>query len=98
MIITVDEKLRSICIEIKKTGKTLQEWIDTECSDEFYDLPYAGGFEAIEKAFCFSYFSKSGNEYIFQISLNDIERILSGELKEIKTNNEVNIFSTDCQS
>ena len=92
MIISVDEKLKSICKEIKEANKTLEEWIETECSDEFENFPYAGGFEAIEKAFCFSYYSDDGNEYIFQITLEDVNDILSDKLKQIKANDEINIF------
>lgn len=47
MIIDVDEKFIKICKKIKDSGKNLQEWEETGYDDEFYDLPYTGGFNHI---------------------------------------------------
>jgi hypothetical protein len=92
MMINVDEKLKKICKEIKDSDKTLQEWMDTETSNQFDEFPYAGGFEAIEQAFWFSYYADDGDEYVFRIDLDEIESILSGNIKQIKTRDDINIF------
>ena len=80
---TIDQNLKKICQEIIDEKKTIQDWIDIESDDYFNDGSYSGGFDSIEEAFCFSFYNEQGEEFWFQISLEDCERIIHGDQKTI---------------
>jgi hypothetical protein len=83
MFISVDETFRRICEEILASGLSEREWAERESSDWFQDGPYCGGFEAIEKAFCFSYHTADGTEYWFQVTPDEVEQVSQGVLTRI---------------
>ncbi|KPA31370.1 Uncharacterized protein AMR50_4060, partial [Leptospira interrogans] len=43
-----------------------------------------GGYDSIENAFTFSYYDIKNIEWWFQITLDEIDKILSGEIQQIK--------------
>lgn len=92
MIIDVDEKFIKICKKIKDSGKNLQEWEETGYDDEFYDLPYTGGFDHIENAFCFGYYADNDRQYSIQLTLEEIYNVLQGKIKQL---NAVNLRELD---
>lgn len=84
MKVRVDPELINIVREIHAESKTLDEWSEIESDDMFQSNQYCGGFEGTEGAFCFSYFASDGTEYWFQFNLEDVEKILSGEITSIE--------------
>ena len=78
----IEEELKTLCKEILHKNKSLEEWAEIESCDMFQSDKYCGGFESIEDQFCFSVYLPEG-EYWFQFPLKDVERIISGEIKEI---------------
>ncbi len=66
-----------------KLEKVQSEWIATESDDMFTTAHYVGGFDATEKAFCFSYFDSESGEYWFQFSLPDALDLVSNHIKEL---------------
>lgn len=60
---------------ILKENKNIEQWSEIESDDLFQEGSYAGGFDATEKEFTFSYFTETGGEFWFQIPLNKIEEI-----------------------
>lgn len=80
MKIPPDAEFVEICGEIQAENLTVAEWREIESDDMFQSEHFCGGFEAIEDAFCFSYYSPDGPEYWFQITLEEAQRIAAGEL------------------
>ena len=78
--IRIDQEFKEICIKIISKNLTENEWAEIESSDEFQTEIYCGGFDATEMEFCFSFYDKN-QEYWFQLSLTDINRINNGEIK-----------------
>jgi len=76
-------KSYTICNKIILEGKALGEWSATESDDYFTSKHYSGGFDAVEAAFCFSYFDKSGQKFWFQLTLDEISSVLKGSLDHI---------------
>lgn len=79
MQIIVDDELRGIAREIVAANRSLTELRDTESCDEFQTEHYAGGFEALEDAFCFSFYGPAG-ELWFQLTAEDAVAIAEGRL------------------
>lgn len=84
MKITISYELMNIFREILKENKTLGEWAEIEADDMFMSENYSGGFDATERAFCFSYYDKSGSEYWFQLTLDELGQIIASGGGEIK--------------
>lgn len=78
----VDKELLKICNEIKNENLSLDELIACESCDRFQTEHYCGGFDSLEMAFCFSYY-ESDEEYYFQITREEVDKIISGEKIEI---------------
>ncbi|MFK7807279.1 MAG: hypothetical protein AB8F74_05685 [Saprospiraceae bacterium] len=74
----------SICKEILRKNKDIQDWALIESSDQFQTKKYCGGFDGTENEFTFSYYDESENEFWFQLSLSDIEKVEKGIIKEIE--------------
>lgn len=72
-----------ICKEIVSINKTLEEWRAVESSDYFQTESYCGGFEALEDSFCFSYYDIGRKEYWFQLTLEEVGKVISGELPSL---------------
>jgi hypothetical protein len=87
MKLKIDDEFKQICSEIIKENKTDEEWEETQSGDMFQSEHYCGGYEDLDEdldgEFCFSYYSDHNKEYWFQISLNDLPKILSNEIQEI---------------
>ena len=75
MNLDISEEFRSICSRIIEDSRSLDEWIELESDDMFQTSNFVGGFDADEAEFCFSYFSSTGEEYWFQVSLEEIAAI-----------------------
>ena len=83
MTIIPDEDLLSICREIAQQGWTESEWADRESDDMFQVRDYCGGFDATEGEFCFETYV-AGEEYWFQFTLTDAQRIAAGEMVQME--------------
>lgn len=79
MQLTPDAEFVEICRSIVACGRTEAEWCEQESGDEFQTPLFSGGYEAIESAFCFSYYDASGGEWWFQVTLEEAQRIAAGE-------------------
>ena len=84
MKLKVDEELLGICKKIITRKLTITQWSEIESDDEFQTKNYCGGFDATENEFCFSYFDKNRIEYWFQISLNEVDDMLNGNIFEFE--------------
>ena len=80
MRLQIDDEFRAICSRIVADDKTNDEWAKIESSDMFQTENYCGGYDADERAFCFSHYDAYGKERWFQISLQQVAEILQGTL------------------
>jgi hypothetical protein len=78
MIVHVTDEFLTLCQEIIDRKLSIEGWRLIESSDMFQSSSFSGGFDAIEDAFCFSYFDENGKEYWFQIDLAEVEQIVDG--------------------
>ena len=78
----IDDHLRIIAASIVNENKSLEEWSDCESDDMFHRGRFAGGFDADEREFCFSFHGTDG-EFWFQLSLAQIKSIADGEILSI---------------
>lgn len=72
----IPETLALVCREILKINRTEAEWGEIESDDMFQTEDCIGGYDADERAFCFSYYEQ-GREYWFQISLDQVSDIVN---------------------
>ncbi len=82
MKISVDATLLGICRNIQEYNWSPEKWIQYESDDMFQIGDYQGGFDAIEKAFCFSVFIED-IEYWFQLTLDEVHKIVDGSLTTV---------------
>lgn len=83
MKIKITTELFSIFQEIVNENKKEEEWSEIESSDMYQEGDFSGGFDAIEHAFCFSYYDQEGEEYWFQVTLDEIKEIIDGQVNFI---------------
>jgi len=79
MLLSIDDTLRSLFMQIVTENNTEEEWAEIESDDMFQLESYVGGYDADERAFCFSYYHQNGSEYWFQVSLDQIKGVLNGK-------------------
>ena len=77
----LDSEFINICKSIIAENYTVDDWAEHEADDWFQTAKYCGGFDATEMEFTFSVWI-DGEEYWFQISLDDVSLVLSGELMD----------------
>lgn len=77
-------ELRTICSSIIERRWNEGTWSAHESSDEFQTQHLCGGFDATERAFCFSYYSSDGREYWFQFSLVEAEQLASSAMVPLR--------------
>jgi hypothetical protein len=82
MLHTIQDELIQLCQNILSERKTIEQWREIESSDMFQSKNYNGGFDSIEDEFCFSVYIDD-KEYWFQFPLEDVQRIVNGELQEL---------------
>jgi hypothetical protein len=80
MQIKVDEELRGILRQLAASNRSEDEWSLIESDDMFQSEHFVGGFDATERAFCFSFFSESDGEYWFQFPLSVISPAIDGRI------------------
>lgn len=80
MDLPVPDDLRSICGEIVAEGKSDEEWSEIEADDWFQTDTVHGGYDALERAFTFSYYPPEGGELWLQLTLEEAARVAAGEL------------------
>lgn len=83
MKIAVDNEFLSICKNIIQENKDIEDWRLVEADDYFISENYEGGFDATEDAFCFSYYDFNKQEWWFQLTLEEVDQVLTREMKEI---------------
>jgi hypothetical protein len=81
--IPISNELLTLLRSILEENKSVDEWKAIESDDMFQSENYSGGFDATENAFCFSFYEKNGAEYWFQLSFDDIQRIVESEKGEV---------------
>ena len=77
MLREADDELRAICREITSSAQSEDAWAEQESDDMFQTSHYCGGFDADERAFCFSY-NSSCPEMWFQLSLSEVMTLSEG--------------------
>lgn len=81
--IKLNQELLELLRIIQLEGKSINEWAEIESSGMFQTEHFNGGFDGVENKFTFSYYNNTKDEYWFEISLEEIEEILSGKKTEI---------------
>jgi hypothetical protein len=76
-LLEADEELRQICREITSYELSEDDWAARESDDMFQSSHYCGGFDADERAFCFSYYSSDPEQW-FQLSLAEVAALSAG--------------------
>lgn len=84
-LLKIESEFLEILKEISSENKTVYEWREIESSDMFQSNKYCGGFDAIEDKFTFSYYDDRNGEFWFEVSLDEIDKILKGEVNQIQT-------------
>ncbi len=74
----VVRELEAIGRDILAHGLTSEEWAARESCDMFQSPHLCGGFEAEERAFCFSAYLPDG-EVWFQLTLPEVQVLVSGQ-------------------
>ena len=69
--------------EILEEDLTEAQWSDIESDDMFQEHPYIGGYDADERAFCFSLYSGQ-EEYWFQVTLAEVRLAVAGQLTGVQ--------------
>jgi hypothetical protein len=80
MELPVPDDLRSICRQIVAERKTDDEWSEIEADNWFQTDRVDGGYDALERAFTFSYHPADGGELWFQLTLAEAARVATGEM------------------
>jgi hypothetical protein len=78
MNIPITDELIGICTEIKDRNLLPSQWAEIESSDMFQSEKFAGGYDADEQEFCFSYYLTKDTEYWFQFNLYQALQISQG--------------------
>ena len=73
--IAVDEEFLLLAKKIVAEGLDESQWVEIEADDMFQTTNYAGGFDATELAFCFSFFGDSPEELWFQLTLDELKEV-----------------------
>ena len=84
MKMNVEGEFLEICRAIASGNMSAQEWMVHESDDMFQSKNYAGGFDATEQAFCFSFYASDGREYWFQLTLSEVEEVAGGSLTQVE--------------
>ncbi|WP_299214666.1 hypothetical protein [uncultured Aquimarina sp.] len=84
MKLKVDPEFKEVCKEIVNRELTIFQCELIESYDMFQTDNYNGGFDATESEFCFSYYDQNKREYWFQVSLSNIEKILTNDIEELE--------------
>lgn len=84
MTLEVDDELKAICKQIEAKNLLAEEWCEAESGDEFQSEHFCGGYDADEDAFCFSFYDGNRTEWWFQITLDEVTRILRSEFTGIE--------------
>lgn len=77
----VPDELVKICQEIQQQGWTEEEWAEHESEDWFQTSNFCGGFDT--GSFGFGYFGERGQEYWFELTLEDAIQIAEGRKTRI---------------
>ena len=80
MELEIDAELRALCAEIAAWMASEPAWREQESSDMFQSVHYCGGWEADEEAFTFSHYDAAGRERWFNLTPEDVGRVLDGRL------------------
>jgi hypothetical protein len=80
-VVDVDDALRVIAAEILAANKTDAEWAALESDDGFQCGAWLGGYDADERAFCFS--RRSVPELWCQFELADAPGIAHGAVRSL---------------
>lgn len=83
MELKIDEEFKTICCRIVSENRKTDEWREVESCDAFQSTHYCGGYDADEDAFCFSYYDGEKSEWWFQLTLDEVQKVVSGELNRI---------------
>lgn len=86
MFVSVNENFKRICIDIVAQDRNDDEWALVQSDDMFQLEEFEGGYEALERAFCFSYYAADSKEYWFQLTLPEIKEVADGKRSILEVN------------
>jgi hypothetical protein len=84
MKLPVTPELESIFRKIVEENKSSDEWVQMESDDMFQSEHFCGGFDATERAFCFSLYRDDAKEYWFQLTLDEVHALFEHKSSEIE--------------
>lgn len=84
MDLPVPDELRAICQELVAEGKTDDEWCEVEAGDWFQTETVTGGYDALERAFTFSYYPPESSEMWIQLTLDEAARVAAGVMNVVE--------------
>ena len=84
MTLPIPNDLVLVCQQIIRENKSDDQWSEIESGDMFQQGSIHGGYEALERAFCFSYYAPTGEELWFQITLPEVEQIVNGQKQSVE--------------
>ena len=84
MKIAVTPELESMFCRILEENRSQDEWVQVESDDTFQSEHFCGGFDATERAFCFSLYSDDDKEYWFQLTLDEMRSLLEHPSSELE--------------
>lgn len=77
-LLPITPAFRACCAAIVAEARSLDAWALVASDDMFQIGQFEGGFDAIERAFCFSYYDPQGNEFWFQLTLAEVAAVANG--------------------
>ena len=78
MRLEVTKEFVAICYSIVNKRLSDAEWAAVASCDMFQSESFCGGYDAIEGAFCFSYYDMDRCEFWFQVSPTEVRDIING--------------------
>lgn len=82
LVCPIPDEIMPVLEQIAHDDKNENEWALTESKDMLQTEHFTGVFDSMEHVFCFSY-RDGGDEYWFQLSLDEVGRIVDGKSSTI---------------
>jgi hypothetical protein len=83
MTVHFDEEFIGLAKQITAEAKSPVQWAEIEADDMFRSTHFEGGYDATEQAFCFSYYNQGGDEFWFQLTINEMIAVANGGLRAV---------------
>lgn len=78
-----DTQLSMLCRQIASLNQSSDGWSDAALNERVQTDQYVGWYESAAEEFCFSYFAPGGEEYWFELMLDEVSAIAAGEERTV---------------